>query len=68
MTKTLVHAQKRRGKIVKKKLQTILKKLYALLNEIDGDNITNDAENVCQCLATAKAAIEDAEENYTTYI
>lgn len=68
MTKTIINAQKRRGKSVRKKVKTILAKVYKLIEEIDGDDITNDAENLMHCLTQAKLALEDGEEHYTTHI
>ena len=68
MTKTIVAAQRKRGKVVKERLVTIRDKIKKLLDECDGENITNDAENICHCLECAMAEVQSAIDNYTTFI
>lgn len=69
MPKTIVAAQRRRGKVVRRKLETILTKIQVLIAEQDSaDQKTNDAENLLGCLTNAKLQLEEAAEYYTTFI
>lgn len=68
MTKTLRAAQIKRGKVVKKKLETILKKIQDIIDDLDQRQMTPDVENMLNCLVEAKLAIENGVEHYTKYL
>lgn len=69
MTKTLVAAQKRRGKKIKKKLQAIDAKIQAVLLEFDDKHyLTPDAENLIHNLVQAQFNIKGAVEFYCKYL
>lgn len=71
MTKTSYKADQRRrkqfGRKIKKRLETIRKKIEAVTTEL-GELESRDAENCVYCLNNAHSEIFEAEENYTTFL
>lgn len=67
MPKTERAARKRRGKLVKAKLETLVKKIDALRQELH-DLESNDAENVLWLLDHCRAKLTEAAECYTEYL